>query len=79
MSARKIEEIRVPVPMPPGSVMALADGAPPPIKPTLEYLVVERWSDGTIRHPTTGVQVVEELWERDREGALYVLRTQGWT
>lgn len=36
-----------------------------PRAPDIEYFVLERWSDRTIRHPTTGRMVVEELYHQE--------------
>lgn len=68
------EEIRVPVAVSTWRLLQLG-----PIEPDRpydrEYLVVERWSDGTIRHPSRGTRVGEDLWHWNQAAALWYLRT----
>lgn len=62
MMARKIDEIRIPVDR--LQHMTAAAYEPDPCT-SVEYFVLERWSDRTIRHPTTGRMVVEELYHQE--------------
>lgn len=69
--ARRLREIRVPVPAP----LCIAEMYDPALGPRVEYVVLEQWSDFTMRHPTTGNVVVMELWQKDQSAALRFLRT----
>lgn len=70
MSARLVREIRVPVSAP----IRIMETAVP-LSASVEYTVVEEWSDGTIRHPLTRNIVTGEFWRVDRKEALHFLRT----
>ena len=74
MSAYKLRALRIPttrrIETPWVEVAAV-----PPMLAQIEYLVVEFWSDHTVRHPTTGNVVTLELWGEERARALHFLRT----
>jgi len=43
-----------------------------------EYYILEVWSDGTVRHPTSGHRVLQEIFDLVRPEACHFLRTGEW-
>lgn len=72
MMAHFVREIRIPVERPVGTLCQPGDRACPD---TIEYFVLEEWSDWTIRHPTSGRMVVKEVWHANYAVMNHWLRT----
>jgi hypothetical protein len=56
-------ELRIPVPRACSFTVA-TDSQVPAISPPLEYFVLERHDDGTVRHPTSGRMVAGDVYSR---------------